>query len=63
MFMSMKGTVKFIIVIKTVFIGAGTSKRDERLQTLSVGWSYDWVIDSTNTLELLKAKPEYSKMS
>ena len=33
MVMAMKGVVS---VIKTVFIGAGTSKRDERLHTINV---------------------------
>ena len=52
----MKGAVNFI---KTVFTGAGTSKKDERLQILNV----DWMIDSSITPELVKARAEYSKMS
>ena len=37
--MVMKGVVNFI---KTVFIGAGTSKRDGGLHTINVGGTTGW---------------------
>ena len=57
--MIMEGDVKSI---KTVVIGAGTSKRDERLQTLNVSLTI-WVSGNANTPGVVKGRPGYTKFS
>ena len=58
MVMVMKGAVKFI---KTVFIGADASKRDEMLQTLNIWRTTGWLAAETSAL--VKGGPEYTKIS